>query len=59
MIWYFGVFFAGVIFGVIIMGLASSKAKTIHVYHDKDGSISVLTDNPRLVVKHHFPETEV
>lgn len=55
--WYIVAFFGGVIVGAVMMGLiAGSRQSTIHIYHEPDGSISVLSDDPYIKVEHHDVE---
>lgn len=54
---YFVAFFTGVIVGIVLMALmAASKDRTVHIYHEPDGSISVLSDDPYIKVEHHDVE---
>lgn len=54
---YFVALFTGVIIGVVLMALmAANRERTIHVYHEADGSISVLSDDPYIRVEHHNVE---
>ena len=47
-------FFGGVFLGIFMMGLmAGSRKTTVHIFHESDGSISILSDDPGLVVEHH------
>ena len=55
--WYVVAFFGGVIVGVVMMGLvAGSRQSTVHIYHEPDGSMSILSDDPGIVVEHHHVE---
>ena len=54
---YLLVFFGGAIVGVMLMALmAGARKTTIHVYHEKDGTISILSDDPGVVVEYHHVE---
>lgn len=55
--WYIVAFFGGAFLGIFMMGLmAGARKTTVHVYHEKDGTISILSDDPGVVVEHHHVE---
>lgn len=56
---YFVAFFIGAMIGGLLMALmASSKDYVVHVYHEPDGKVSILTDDPGVIVEHHQVKKE-